>query len=168
MRSMAQDVLRNRASPFQSNLGEHWPDRFLKRHLKLKTTWTEALSNAKAAAGLPAHIEHWMKKLWNYLSVNHLGPSDLWNMDETGVQASGTHCRKVIVHRSRVSFDRQRRAPGNRENVTLVECCSPDGRSIPPLIIMHGTEMQLDWVQSQLVPKSKSIDLYRFYTNYDI
>ena len=144
MRFMAQDVLRDRAVQSQPNLGEHWPDRFLKRHPKLKITWTEALSNARAAAGLPVHIEHWMEKLQTYLSENHLRPSDLWNMDETGVQISGVHRKKVGLRRSRISFDCQRRAPGNRENVTLVECCSPDGRSILPLVTMHGTETQLD------------------------
>ena len=146
IRSMAQDVLRDRAGPSQPNMGEHWPEYFLKQHQKLKTIWTEALSSARAVAGLPTHIEYWIKKLWTHLSINQFGPSDLWNMDQTGIQTSGTHRKKVIVRQSRVSFDRQRRAPGNRENVALVECCSTDRRSIPPLVIMHGTETQPDLV----------------------
>ena len=59
--------------------------------------WTEVLIYVRIVVGLFAYIKHWMEKFRNYLLVNYFRFSDFWNMDETGVQASGIHCKKVIV-----------------------------------------------------------------------
>ena len=155
VQSLAEDLLRLRGDSNRVNLSKRWLDRFLGRHPGLRTTWSEALSSARAAAGLPANIERWIEDLWAHGSAMQLEPADLWNFDEKGVQAASIHRRKVIVRRSRICFDRQRRGPGDRSLTTLIECCSAAGVALPPMIILGGTQTQLGWAQSNLVPSGK-------------
>ena len=99
-------------------------DRFLCRQSRLKTTWSQALTNLRAAAASPANITAWMEKLWMHWDANKLGFADVWSFDEKSVQAGGIHCLKIVVCKTRINLDRQRRGPGDRKNLTLIECCS--------------------------------------------
>ena len=144
MRSMAEDLLRTRTGDAHANLGVNWPDQFLRRQPGLKTTWSEALVNSRAAAAEPANIAAWLEKLWAHCDADNLSPADIWNFGEKGVQAGGIHRLKIVVRKTRICFNRQQRGPGNKENLTLVECCSALGATCPPLIIMRGTETQLN------------------------
>ena len=137
-----------------------------------QTAWSEPLSSARAAAGLPEILVRWAEKLWAHCSDKELDATDLWNFDEKGVQAGSVHRKKLVVRRSRVSFDRQRRGPGAKDNITLVECCSAAGTVLPPLVIMKGTRTELDWCQSNLVPTGKfysyiayMLTIYRLESN---
>ena len=155
MRSMAEDILRNRIGDKRANLGINWPDRFLTRHPELKTTWSEALANSRAAAASPTNIKRWLEKLWQQCDDENIRPEVIWNFDEKGIQAGGIHRQKIVVRKSYICFDRQRRGPGDKENLTLIECCSAAGAVCPPLIIMQGKETQLGWAKSEIVSNSK-------------
>ena len=124
MRSMAEDLLRTRTGNAYANLGINWPNHFLCRQSGLKTTWSQALANSRAAAASPANITAWMEKLWAHWDANKLSLVDVWNFDEKGIQAGGIHRLKIVVRKTRINFDQQRRGPGDRKNLTLIKCCS--------------------------------------------
>ena len=81
----------------------------------------------------------WVEKLWAHCSDKELDSTDLWNFNEKGVQVGSVHCKKLVVRRSRVSFDRQWCGSGAKDNITLVECCSAVGTVLLLLVIMKGT-----------------------------
>jgi hypothetical protein len=73
---------------------------------------------------------------------------DIYNFDETGFQIGVISTAKVITGAERarpVSIQ-----PGNREWVTVIDCISSYGWSVPPVIIFEGKVHQSTWYSDTL------------------
>jgi hypothetical protein len=72
-----------------------------------------------------------LKKVLNTVS----GPSQAWNMDETGLQLD-VKPRKVVAAKGTKYL--HSRTSGNRETLTVIACMNADGAAIPPHVIVKG------------------------------
>ena len=157
IRAMAESLLAERPDPPRHNVGVNWVPRFLERHKALKATWSEALESSRASASKPELISRFLEKLLALMIRYGISAEDIWNFDEKGVQAGGVHRCRLVLQRMFASFDKRRRTPGDRANLTLIECASAAGSCLPPLIILAATETQVDWARDNSVPKGKCI-----------
>ena len=148
--------------PSRLSIGKNWVDKFLKRHTDLRIVWSEAVEASRPSAAKPDLIVAFIRKLGALRTKYDVDPHDIWNFDEKGVQAGGVNRRLLIVQRLHAAHDKQRRAPGDRTNLTLVECVSALGEVAPPLIILHASEAQVDWAQDNIVPQSKLLLEYLY------
>ncbi|XP_077660230.1 uncharacterized protein AFUA_2G03570 [Aspergillus fumigatus Af293] len=89
----------------------------------------------------PKVIRQWFETVRKAIQEHGIHEDDIWNFDETGFAMGLCITSKVItaVERS----ERPRTViQGNREWVTIIECISSKGTSIPPVVILKGKEHQ--------------------------
>jgi 4-hydroxybenzoate polyprenyltransferase len=95
----------------------------------------------------PEVIQKFIDRL-DISEVKGIHPSNRWNMDETGImEGKGTN---GLVLGSAASRYIQKKQPGSRAWISLLECVSADGRSLPPLVIYKGKSLQAQWFPSNL------------------
>ena len=152
---MAAEILIMRGIDPALSLGKNWVDGFLRRHPNLRTIYTEILEAARAAASSPETISGWLERLERRRAENGWLREDIWNFDEKGVQAGDIHRRVVIVRKEHSATDRQRRQPGDRTLLTLIEAISAAGEIIPPFVILKTTLTTLEWTQANITPIGK-------------
>ena len=158
IRSMAADLLLARLDDNEASIGHSWVDRFLGRHLELKKTWSTALESTRAAASAkPENITKFLDDMNALIVREGIEPENVWNFDEKGVRSGDQDRLLVVGRRGCISFDRQRRTAGNREPLTLIECCSAAGRALPPLVILKAARGTIDWARARGVPDGKDL-----------
>ena len=81
-------------------------------------------------------------------------PSQVWNMDETGVQLE--HKPRRVLARKGIKY-LHARTSSNRETLTVIACVSAAGGSIPPHIIAKGkTSKSLHGFDLQTAPEGST------------
>ena len=65
-------------------------------------------------------------------------------MNEKGIYSSATHKRKIIVRKTHLTFNRQRRTPQDRSLITLIECVNATKASLKPLLVLPVSRNQID------------------------
>ena len=92
----------------------------------------------------------YFQELKKEISQHGLPPTQIWNMDETGIQLE--HRPKKIVAR-RGSRYLHARTSGSRELITVIAACNASGTSIPPhLIVEEKTRLVLHGFDSEKAP----------------
>ena len=81
--------------------------------------------------------------LMEIVAQHSIKPSNIYNMDEKGVQLR-------VGGRTRVLVDRNQRTVhlvenGSWELVTIIETVCADGTALPPSIIFKGARRNLEW-----------------------
>jgi hypothetical protein len=151
LREMAQILLRNRTQNPTMSLGINWPTKFINRHPEIKTRFNRRISYQRAKQEDPRIIRGWINDVEEAIQEYGIHEDDIWNFDETGFAMGLCTTSKVITSTER--SERPRTViQGNREWVTIVECISSGGHTIPPLIILKGKEHQATWYQELLLP----------------
>ena len=124
-------------------VGKHWPARWLKAHPKFMRVKAKPIEVARKIAQSPEGIQAWFVKV--QAKVEELGvlPEDTWNMDECGVRIGVAKNQYVYTkHGKEILIPHA----NNREQISLVECCSADGRVIDPMLIIKASTILEHWV----------------------
>jgi hypothetical protein len=156
LRRMAQILLREHSQDSTAVLGVNWAYSFIKRRPELRARYNRRITYQRAKQEDPKVIKQWFKTVHGAIQEHGIHEDDIWNFDETGFAMGLCTTSKVIT-----AVDRSERPrtviQGNREWVTIIECVSSKGVSIPPVVILKGKEQQATWYQEPAVPQSWSI-----------
>jgi hypothetical protein len=142
----ANDILSRSCS--DRRVSKSWVHPFMKRLPKTFKFQTQKTIEAKRldAERLPTIIE-WFHKLDSEMKAAKVGPSNIYNVDETGFQLGQGKSQKVVTEYP----DRTKYVPtgGQGELVTGIECIAADGWIMPPMILFAGTVHLENWYRDQ-------------------
>lgn len=145
VRVMALKVLQQREGIDTMNvaLGQHWITRFLDRHIHLASKFSTQVKKQRIVSSDPKILKHAFDVPGPLIRRLQIQPSNIYNMDEKGLQMRKSARVKVICVRGR-------RSPplltdGDRELVTAVECVAADGTVLPPMLIYKGKAQYAQW-----------------------
>jgi hypothetical protein len=145
-RSQVQDLalLVVRSSGVAEHLGKHWVKRFIKRHKELKMKTGQKLDIARYDGTEYSQVAAWFSRLKDVLDRLNCHPSDIANMDETGLAIGCSRTSRVIGTTSTNSTFVT--SPEDREWVSIIECITAAGDTLPPAIIFKGENVQTSWL----------------------
>lgn len=83
------------------------------------------------------------EKLDNLVKEYDIPAENIYNMDEKGIQMGIGSRVKALVDRDQKNVHQIE--DGNRELVTIIDCVSADGGSIPPNVVFKGERRNLEW-----------------------
>ena len=118
-----------------------WWSSFKRRHGCLTLRTAEPVSYARAISSSSEVISNYYDLLEKTLSDNDLmdKPCQIYNMDETGMPLDPTPTKIVTVkgtkHPTCITT-------GNKTQLTVVGCCSADGRALPPMVIFDRKNLK--------------------------
>ena len=115
-----------------------WWSSFKRRHGSLTLRTAKPLPYARVVSSSPEIISHYYDLLEQTLSNNDK-PCQIYNMDETGMPLDPTPTKVVTVkgtkHPTCITTD-------NKAQITVVGCCSADGRALPPMVIFDRKNLK--------------------------
>jgi hypothetical protein len=119
--------------------GSNWIHQFEKCHLEIHASRPGNLNPKHAQNFYPTNIHHFYNLLKDiYNTFPNFPPEHIWNMDEKGVQFGGG-CKRSKKYYHLQSMKRSkfyRIRSDNLELMTVIECVSPSGLSVPPSFIL--------------------------------
>jgi hypothetical protein len=121
--------------------GKNWHRRFEQRHLELSSSKPSNLDPKRAQNFNSTNVAGYFDLLKSvYDSFPTLPPEHIWNMDEKGLQLGGGRKRtKKYYHLKTLKKSKFYRVRSdNLELVTVIECISPSGLSIPPSFVLSS------------------------------
>lgn len=159
--------------------GYGWLKSFLERNPDLSVRQSEGLSLARAQGMNRVDVAAFFALLERTLTENDLlnKPSKIFNMDESGLKLNNEPGEVITRKGSKDVHILTAKERG--ENVTVIGCCSADGKYIPPVLIFKGvykkpefsdglppgsdvymnkkssyisTELFLQWLKTQFIP----------------
>ena len=83
-----------------AELGENWHKRFNKRHPEIKAVNARHVEASRVKACNSASIRAWFEKLELNKRKFKINDSNMYNMDETGIQMSDTEREKIFCSTS--------------------------------------------------------------------
>jgi len=131
-------------------IGNHWVDRFIHRYPEISSCIGVPLESFRALNSTYDTIQAHFQRVQTLIRKFNILTEDIWNMDETGLAmglcangyvVSGQGKRRVYV-----------KTPQNREWVSILEAISASGRSIRPLVVFKGANLQSSWFPADRVP----------------
>lgn len=148
IRQMANLLLQKRSQNNTLTVGQRWVYNFVQRHDSLQSKYTRKYDYQRAKCEDPTIIRDWFRLVRNTIEKYGILEEDIYNFDETGFQMGVISTAKVITGANKgkpVSVQ-----PGNREWVTVIDCISSYGYSVPPVIIFEGKVHQSTWYSDTL------------------
>jgi hypothetical protein len=134
----AEEVRRSRfklgdgPSPQLRPLGKHWFSKFCARHPHIEGVWTRQIERARYDGVNSDTLSRWFDAVRALMYEHHYGPSQVYNMDESGF-ALGTSqtCRALVNVHDRTSW---KTIQGRQEWITTIEVVDAAGVVGPPLL----------------------------------
>jgi len=142
---MANEILLAKGD--KKPIGPNWPQKFMTRYLEVKTAYIPPIDKERAMAQNPEILSGWFNLYLQTKTTYEVDERDIYNMDEKGFMQGVIAKYKVMVSK----YDKKKAYMtqcGNREWVSLIECVSMDGRSLPPWIIFKGKLIQKAWKEA--------------------
>ena len=121
--------------------GKGWHRRFEKRHAELRSSKPGNLDPKRAQNFNPTNVAKFYDLLKSIFDTYpNLPPEQIWNMDEKGLQLGGGRKRsKKFYHLKTMKKSKfYRIRSDNLELVTIIECISPSGLSVPPSFVLQS------------------------------
>jgi hypothetical protein len=123
--------------------GKHWDARWSERQGHVKST-ASGLDPKRGANFTPEKVSEFFDMLEDLnQEFGEIPPEQIWNMDEKGIQLGGGRKnagRKFTFPGFSKRRNRYKLASDNLELVTVLECVSAAGESIPPSFVVKGPE----------------------------
>ena len=119
----------------------NWIYQFEQRHPEICASQPGNLDPKHAQNFNPTNVAHFYKLLKDvYNAYPNLPPEHVWNMDEKGVQFGGGRKRlKKYYHLQSLKKSKfYRVCSDNLELMTVIECVSPSGLSVPPSFVLSS------------------------------
>jgi len=119
--------------------GANWIYRLQQRYKELRSSKPSGLDPKRAQNFNPANVGGYFKLLQDlFTTYPNLPPEHIWNMDEKGVQFGGgrKNAKKYFHLHSLKKSNFYHIRSDNLELMTIIECVSPSGLTIPPSFIL--------------------------------
>ena len=139
-RTFAQRMLANSGS--DEVLGKKWVTRFLERHPDIRTIKGIAMDYQRLNGATPTSARALHDRL-DLPEVRKILPVNRWNMDEVGFMEGMGGNDLVLGPAKRRSI--YLKDAHKRTWITSIMAVSADGRTIPPLMIFAGRDVQHQW-----------------------
>jgi hypothetical protein len=121
--------------------GKGWVGRFSNRNQELCSSKPSNLDPKRAQNFNASNIKHFFGLVKTIFDAHpNLSPNHIWNMDEKGLQLGGgrKQRKKFFRPESLKQSNFYRIRSDNLELVTIIECISPSGLSIPPSFVLSA------------------------------
>ena len=138
---MASELLMNKGD--YRELGPNWVSRFLSRHSKLRSRFSQPLDRDRAETHDPKKLMRWFQLVESTIQKYSIQQKDVYNMDEKGFAIGAAERSRVVCHKSNLQIYKTQ--DGNREWVSLIECISADERLLGLFIIFKGKRQMKAW-----------------------
>lgn len=116
-------------------MSEHWARHFRTRHPDLQSHWASGLECCRAKALNHTQVTKYFDILIELIKTYNIIPSNIYNMDENGVQLGNGKHTLVLVDRDQKTI--QHLENGDYELVTIIKTVCADGSSLPPSVVVH-------------------------------
>lgn len=138
--------LKHRFAKHTESAGNDWFQDFIRRNKELTIRKLEGLSLARAQGLNRSEIHKFFSILSEILNEYSLTdkPSNIYNMDEMGIQINTKPGHVVATKGSKNVYTVT--SAGEGENVSIISCCSADGRFLPPVFILKGKYRKPDFL----------------------
>ena len=129
-------IRNNLPNPFSdrnTTAGDDWYLGFMSRHPELSLHTPEATSAARAMAFNKPNVSKFFSLLSKEIDEHHLQPSQIFNVDETGITTVPGHPSKIVGRKGKKRIGSMKSA----ERGTLVTaeiCMSAAGTFVPPML----------------------------------
>ncbi|RYO96180.1 hypothetical protein DL765_011661 [Monosporascus sp. GIB2] len=139
-RLYAQRLLINNGSP--KRLGKGWVARFLRRHPEIRTLKGRIIDYKRLNGASPASTNVLFDR-FALPEVKAIKWRNRFNADEIGMMEGMGENALVLgkAFRRCISL----KDASKRGWITIIVCVSADGRSLPPLVIFSGGDVQQQW-----------------------
>lgn len=130
--------INHKFSKEKQKAGQHWLTSFLERNKDISVRQAEGLSVARAQGMNREEVSAFFKLLKEEMIKNDLTnkPENIFNVDESGIQLINKPGKVLTAKGAKDVHVITPREKG--ETVSLVACCSAEGRFLPPVLIMKG------------------------------
>lgn len=121
--------------------GDDWLHKFQKRHPEIVLRSPEPTSLARVRGFNRPQVERFYSNLEEEINKYDIGPSAIYNMDETGIFTTSNHPPKILSTKGK----RQVGVVSSTERgqiTTVICCCNAAGAFIPPFLIFARKRMQ--------------------------
>ena len=158
IREMAQHIERSRyhdpitGPRFYPAIGNSWVQRFLHRHTELATAICCTIEAARIKETTKEAIDKWFDHFSQVVAQHQISTENIYNIDESGFSIGEIKGAQVVVNKTLMT--KYLAHPGRQEWVTVVECISADGSSIPPLVIFKGKNVSSSWISQKALDKN--------------
>ena len=162
VQELAERILRKRED--LEPLEMHWPTKFLARHKKIASQWSQPLERDRANNATHEIISHWFKLIKDIIQKYAIQQEDTYNMDEKGFGMGLTGKEKVFC--SKDNLEPKMKEPTNTKWVSLLECISANGGILPLYIIFKTMIMMESWLKELKKEDKIGISDKRWTNNY--
>ena len=124
-------------------IGHNWVTRFLQRHPDIKMKISRGIEAMRSLSSTEDRFRDFWERLDYQIKSKGVGPSRIYNMDETGVAEGETRAGKVIGSSLTKHATRTKGSAG--EWVSILECVNASGSRIKPVVVFTGANLQGQW-----------------------
>ncbi|XP_052268856.1 jerky protein homolog-like isoform X1 [Dreissena polymorpha] len=114
--------------------GKDWWEGVKRRHPELSIRKPEKLSAVRARMLNPVVVNNYFEDLNQIVNGMQIGPAQVWNCDETGLNFEHSPVRVVAERGAAVVSKTSQKS----SNLTIMACVNAAGKAMPPLIITKG------------------------------
>ena len=131
-------------------LGKKWMQAFLRRNPAVKSAIGRRIDNLRAQGTTVEAMQPFFDRFDRVKREFSISPSNIWNMDETGLQIGVCANQQVIGPSSqkRVLV----KGPNEREWASIIESISATGEYTRPVVIFTGNYAQSTWFPTSQLP----------------
>lgn len=137
--------IQHKFSKEKEKAGQHWLTSFLERNKDISVRQAEGLSVARAQGMNREEVGAFFKLLEEEMVKHDLTnrPENIFNVDETGIQLINKPGKVLTAKGAKDVHVITPREKG--ETISLVACCSAEGRFLPPVLIMKGVNKKAEF-----------------------
>ena len=159
------EICQGKLTPFKDGiLGDSWLYWFKQRHPHLVMRKPQGLEVARAKAMNPITCHGFYKNLLQLYNKFAYPPSNIWNVDESGCNASKSGLDRVLARKGVRSVYAQ--IPNEREWLSILTSINAAGHCIPHFYIFKGKRRLRDYIHLCEVGSTMAMQEKGFMTSY--